>query len=80
MMTAGQQYCQFQTLPPAPLLSAFRHGGGILRGDERVAFVTEPRALLGSGADFKQLGGVGYIDRSGKYVWGPHKRNDAATE
>ncbi len=24
-------------------------------------------------------GGVGYIDRSGKYVWGPHKRNDAAT-
>ncbi len=23
-------------------------------------------------------GGVGYIDRSGKYVWGPHKRNDAA--
>jgi len=25
-------------------------------------------------------GAVGYIDRSGKYVWGPHKRNDAATE
>jgi WG containing repeat len=25
-------------------------------------------------------GGVGYIDRSGKYVWGPHKRNDAAAE
>jgi hypothetical protein len=24
--------------------------------------------------------GVGYIDRSGKYVWGPHKRDDAATE
>ena len=25
-------------------------------------------------------GSVGYIDRSGKYVWGPHKRKDAATE
>jgi hypothetical protein len=25
-------------------------------------------------------GGVGYVDRSGKYVWGPHKRNDAAAE
>jgi hypothetical protein len=25
-------------------------------------------------------GGAGYIDRSGKYVWGPHKRNDAAPE
>jgi hypothetical protein len=25
-------------------------------------------------------GSVGYIDRSGKYVWGPHKRDDAATE
>jgi len=25
-------------------------------------------------------GSVGYIDRSGQYVWGPHKRNDAATE
>jgi len=24
--------------------------------------------------------GVGYIDRSGKYVWGPHKRDDATTE
>ena len=24
--------------------------------------------------------GVGYIDRSGKYVWGPHKRNDPASE
>jgi hypothetical protein len=23
---------------------------------------------------------VGYIDRSGKYVWGPHKRDDAAPE
>jgi WG containing repeat len=23
---------------------------------------------------------VGYIDRSGKYVWGPHKRDDSATE
>jgi WG containing repeat len=22
-------------------------------------------------------GSIGYIDRSGKYVWGPHKRNDA---
>ncbi|MHB8500846.1 MAG: WG repeat-containing protein [Candidatus Acidiferrales bacterium] len=25
-------------------------------------------------------GSVGYINRSGKYVWGPHKRDDAATE
>jgi hypothetical protein len=24
--------------------------------------------------------GVGYIDRSGKYVWGPHQRSDAARE
>lgn len=24
--------------------------------------------------------GVGYIDRSGKYVWGPHKRTDTTTE
>lgn len=23
---------------------------------------------------------IGYIDRSGKYVWGPYKRNDAASE
>jgi hypothetical protein len=25
-------------------------------------------------------GSVGYLDRSGKYVWGPHKRDDAAME
>jgi hypothetical protein len=25
-------------------------------------------------------GSVGYINRSGKYVWGPHKRDDATTE
>ena len=24
--------------------------------------------------------GVGYIDRSGRYVWGPHERKDAGTE
>jgi hypothetical protein len=22
-------------------------------------------------------GSIGYIDRSGKYIWGPHKRKDS---
>jgi hypothetical protein len=29
---------------------------------------------------FTKDAGMGYIDRSGKYVWGPRKRNDAATQ
>lgn len=40
---------------PAPLTAALCRCGRVLRGDERVAVVSETRAFLSFGADFQQL-------------------------
>ena len=42
---------------PVPVVDSHIAGRAFLRGDERIAFVMEPRPLLGLCADFKQLVG-----------------------
>jgi hypothetical protein len=49
---------RIQSLSPAPLSGIpFDGGGGVLRGNERIAFIPQLHALAGLFADFGELGG-----------------------